>query len=147
MAWLNIMMATVWVAAYGWLIAKNPIAGIAAIGLPHLLVVFLTGLRPYLEHAGTEPGLFRNSRTRISGWLSTVYFFNNYHLERHLYPKVPCYNLPKVHQYLKSKGYFDLADSFVEQGGLSNLKYVTARFGYALAPPQTTRTTKKGLSN
>ncbi|MHB8545120.1 MAG: fatty acid desaturase family protein, partial [Leptospirales bacterium] len=147
MAWLNIVLATGWVAVYAWLIAMNPIAGMAAIGLPHLLVVLLTGLRPYLEHAGTEPELFRTSRTRVSSLLSTVYFFNNYHLEHHLYPKVPCYNLPKVHQYLKAKGYFEMANSFVEKGSLANFKYVTASFQYASSPSETPRTLDAPVAN
>lgn len=140
MAWLNILLATAWAGVYAWMISINPVAGLAAIALPHLLVVLLTGLRPYLEHAGTEPELFRTSRTRISPLLSTVYFFNNYHLEHHLYPKVPCYNLPRVHRYLKSKGYFEMANSFIEEGSLANLKYATARFQYASSPSETLRT-------
>lgn len=80
--------------------------GLVAIAIPHLLGLLYTGLRPYAEHGGTGPGLFLDARTRTSPFFSVLYFFNNYHLEYHLYPWVPCYRLPAVHRYLKGYGYF-----------------------------------------
>ena len=65
-----------------------------------------TGLRPYVEHAGTGAGPFRDARTRTSPFFSILYFFNNYHLEHHLYPWVPCYRLPAVHRYLERRVIF-----------------------------------------
>lgn len=42
-----------------------------------------------------------------AGWLARLVFFPhhvNYHLEHHLYPAVPHYNLPKVHTMLRQRG-------------------------------------------
>jgi fatty acid desaturase len=49
------------------------------------------------------------------GWLARLVFFPhhvNYHLEHHLYPAVPHYNLPRVHALLKERG--ALADAEVK---------------------------------
>ena len=47
------------------------------------------------------------TRTNSSPLLTLLYFGNNFHLEHHLYPGVPCYRLPAVHSHLKSLGVFD----------------------------------------
>ena len=130
LAWLNIVLSFSWVSIYAFVIYLEPVAGSLAILLPHMLGILYTGLRSYLEHAGTGVGQFRDSRTRLSPFFSVVYFFNNYHLEHHLYPKVPCYNLRSVHQFLKTRGYFDEANSFVERGVLHNYAYASGRFQY-----------------
>lgn len=130
LAWGNVLASTGWFTLYVWIIWRHPLAGFAAIGYPHILVVMFTGLRPYFEHAGTETNLFQSSRTRVSVFLSTSYFFNNYHLEHHLYPKIPCYNLPKVHRYLKGLGVFAAEKSLIERGGWKDFRYATKRFQY-----------------
>jgi beta-carotene hydroxylase len=108
----------------------DPLTGLVAIGAPHLLGFMYTGLRPYVEHAGTVPGPFRDARTRTSPFFSILYFFNNYHLEHHLYPWVPCYRLPAVHRYLERLGYFRDPDVAIEPGILAAYSHVTAQSRY-----------------
>lgn len=127
---LNLLLSLFWMGIYGGIIIRHPLAGILSVGLPLLLVTLLTGLRPYLEHAGTQKGLFSTSRTRTSPLLSLFYFFNNYHLEHHLYPKVPCYNLPRVHAWLGKAGILEKEGALVERGIATNLRYVTSRYQY-----------------
>jgi fatty acid desaturase len=129
-ACLNLTLSAVWCGIYAWIIYRAPIPGLLAIGVPHAFGILYTGLRSYLEHAGTGTGLFQNSRTRVSPFFSVLYFFNNYHLEHHLYPYVPCYRLPQVHRYLSELGYYAAASSFVERGVRHNYAYATGRFQY-----------------
>jgi fatty acid desaturase len=133
LACLNIALSAAWVGVYAWIAYQAPAAGTAAIAVPHLFGILYTGLRSYVEHAGTGTGLFQDSRTRISPFFSLVYFFNNYHLEHHLYPYVPCYRLPRVHAFLSARGYYAAAHSFVERGVWRNYAYATGRFQYPTA--------------
>jgi beta-carotene hydroxylase len=132
-AWLNILLSALWVGIYGWIIYHAPVAGASAIVVPHVFGNWYTGLRSYLEHAGTGTGLFRDSRTRISPFFSAAYFFNNYHLEHHLYPFIPCYRLPQVHRYLRDRGYYAAANAPVQRGIVRNYAFATGRFQYPTA--------------
>lgn len=62
------------------------------------------------EHAAVpnsnSPNMFENTRTTLSSWwerlcVSPVYV--NYHIEHHLLPSVPPYNLPLMHRWLVAK--------------------------------------------
>ena len=47
--------------------------------------------------------LFTSARTVVSNKFVSFFMCNlNYHLEHHLFPGVPCYNLPKVHALLSN---------------------------------------------
>ncbi len=129
----NLLVSGFWIALFGTLIYRHPVPGLLAIGLPLLLLTLLTGLRPYLEHAGTGKTLFTTSRTRTSPLLSAFYYFNNYHLEHHLYPRVPCYNLARVHRWLSLKGLLSGEGALIEKGFWNNLRYVTRRYQYPSA--------------
>ena len=73
--------------------------------VPLLISSHLTELRAVAEHGLTTRGnVFTATRSVLSNrWVS---FFNcniNYHLEHHLFPGVPWYNLPKVHRLLQEE--------------------------------------------
>ncbi len=86
----------------------------------------LTALQPVLrlraicEHGaprGTDSPLTAARSNRTSGsatnWLARALLFPhhvNYHLEHHLYPAVPHYNLPKLHALLVQKGALEGAE-------------------------------------
>jgi fatty acid desaturase len=107
LAGFNIACSLLWLSVYAVIAFFDPVTGLISIAIPHVLGLLYTGLRPYVEHAGTGPGLFLDARTRTAPFFSILYFFNNYHLEHHLYPSVPCYRLPAVHRFLKERGYLD----------------------------------------
>ncbi|MDP2251370.1 MAG: fatty acid desaturase, partial [Hydrogenophaga sp.] len=49
----------------------------------------------------------------VLNWLGRLVLFPhhvNHHLEHHLYPAVPHYHLPRLHQLLKEKGALDAAE-------------------------------------
>jgi fatty acid desaturase len=72
---------------------------------PMLVCVQVANLRGLAEHGMTTSGNeFLDARTvtpgrAISFWMCNI----NYHIEHHLYPAVPWYNLPKVHALLKDE--------------------------------------------
>lgn len=73
--------------------------------IPLLISAHLTELRAVAEHGLTTRGnVFTATRTVLSNqWLAFIMCNINYHLEHHLFPGVPWYNLPKVHQLLQDE--------------------------------------------
>jgi len=75
----------------------------------------LMRFRSILEHGmTTETGdAWRDARTNLGpGWLMWLIFPHNvhYHLEHHLYPSLPHYNLPKAHRALRAGGLLEGAE-------------------------------------
>ena len=69
----------------------------------------LLRLRAVLEHGAVTDQLsvLRSARTNLgSRWLMWFLFPHcvNYHIEHHLFPAIPFYNLPKCHELLSQKG-------------------------------------------
>lgn len=73
--------------------------------LPMILAAHLTEFRAVAEHGLTTRGnVFTATRTVVSNrFVSFVMCNINYHLEHHLFPGVPWYNLPKVHRLLQDE--------------------------------------------
>lgn len=78
--------------------------------LPYLTwFQFVLRVRNIAEHGATEQSEdpFRNVRTTFAGPLARLFvapYWVNYHLEHHMIMHVPCYNLPRLHGLLISKG-------------------------------------------
>jgi fatty acid desaturase len=70
--------------------------------IPLLIASFYGNVRGWAEHTLTAPGHpLTITRTVTSNPLFSFLNINlNYHLEHHLFPGVPWYNLPKVHRLL-----------------------------------------------
>jgi len=71
--------------------------------LPLLLAAQLTNLRSIAEHGLTTGGnSFVASRSVRSNAVVRYFLCNlNFHLEHHLFPAVPWYNLPRLHEVLR----------------------------------------------
>jgi fatty acid desaturase len=130
LAALNLGFLAFWLAVYGALAIRAPVTALVAIGLPLLLVIPFSGLRIYVEHAGTGLGIFRDSRSYVSPLYTVLFFGNNHHLEHHLYPTVPCYRLPAVHRLLESQGCYDRWGSPVDATVLGPVAHTTAASPY-----------------
>ena len=85
-----------------------------ALWLLPLATVFWTVLRirNIAEHALTErsDNPLRHARTTRTNWFTRTFlspYWVNYHVEHHAYMYVPCYNLPKLHQLFRDKGYVE----------------------------------------
>jgi fatty acid desaturase len=135
LAIFNLLSSLLWLTAYIAITVYEPLTGLVSIALPHVSSLLYTGLRPYLEHAGTDPGMFTNARTRTAPFFTVLYFFNNYHLEHHLYPSVPCYRLPSVHRWLKEGGYFEAHHAHIESGVLAAYAHAGANSTYPAGMP------------
>ncbi len=100
--------------------------------------VIIANIRGLAEHTQifheTPVNHLKSTRTTLTnGWIS--FFFNNqnYHLEHHLFPHVPWYNLPKVYEVLKNhyekkqaticKSYTDYMLGVLRYGPLKPLTY------------------------
>ena len=86
-------------------------------------------IRNISEHAAlvnylrTELSVARTTLTSSLGKFFIAPYWVNYHLEHHLFPSVPCYNLPIVHRLLKKQGYWSKAN--LEDGYYAVLKKIT----------------------
>jgi fatty acid desaturase len=69
---------------------------------PMMVAAQITGLRSIAEHGLTTGGSpFTASRSVLTNRLVSFFLCNlNYHLEHHLFPAVPWYNLPQLHGVL-----------------------------------------------
>lgn len=70
----------------------------------------VTRLRNIAEHAvvDTREDPFTHARTTLAGPLERLFiapYWVHYHGEHHVFMHVPCYNLPRAHRLLRSKGY------------------------------------------
>lgn len=118
------LIAAIFYLGYGW--------PFICLWLIPLLTVYqvLLRVRGILEHADVDAddGL-RNARTIVSRNSFAKFMLNphhvGYHLEHHLYPAVPHYNLPGLHQALALDGRFETA--LVETSYLQALRGLVTR--------------------
>ena len=130
LAWMNLGLLVFWLSAYAAIAVFHPRTVLFAIVLPILVLTPLSGLRGYVEHAGTDVGVFRDTRSYISPAYTWLLFGNNFHLEHHLYPGVPCYRLPAVHRFLRANGYFERWQSAIDATFLGPLLHTTGASQY-----------------
>jgi fatty acid desaturase len=73
--------------------------------IPLLIAGQLSNVRGLAEHGLMSTGNeFIDTRTVISNPFVSLMMCNlNYHLEHHLFPGIPWYNLPKIHELLKEE--------------------------------------------
>lgn len=74
--------------------------------IPMLFINTMVNIRGMSQHTllAEEFDLIRGTRTIISNRITRFFMCNeNYHLEHHLYPGVPWYNLPRLHEAIKDE--------------------------------------------
>lgn len=79
-------------------------------------------VRSYAEHGGT--GERPISRTTIAGFPERLFLYQvhfGYHFEHHVWPSIPENNLPRVHQLLKQRGFWDRHPDLVQGSGVMRL--------------------------
>jgi fatty acid desaturase len=133
MRWIarsNFALGLVAVAGYALIWHRSLWLGCTVMLVPYITLYVLSSMRAYIEHTGTVPGRYRDSRSYTSPIYTALFFGSNYHLEHHQYPAVPCYRLPELHRYLKELGVLDAAGVQVEQSFVGALRYTTGRFQY-----------------
>jgi fatty acid desaturase len=105
-----LMFAACWAAGSPWVYALWPLAYITTYML-------YSRIRNAAEHAVVpdlySPDPLQHTRTTYARWwerLTVAPNKVNYHLEHHLLPTVPPYNLKALHETLKAKGVYTEAD-------------------------------------
>ena len=126
----TIISVLFWLGMYGLIAYHRPDYFFIAIILPFLTALPATGLRIYVEHAGTHGGIYTNTRSYISPFWTFVMFGNNMHLEHHIYPTVPAYYLPRVHKFLASSGVYAEHGAHITEGVLAPLAFLGERYHY-----------------
>ena len=73
--------------------------------IPLFVAISFGNIRGWAEHTMTEPGndLIETRTVTSNKILSFLNINLNYHLEHHLYPTMPWYNLPKLHLLLQDE--------------------------------------------
>ncbi len=80
----------------------------------YMFTYFLSDLRPYLEHAGTDESKYTNARTFSSRALDFIFGGINYHLAHHLHPRVPTYRIARLQAWLETQENFQMQNRIVE---------------------------------
>jgi fatty acid desaturase len=88
-------MAAVWIAVF----ATFPIGVLLQVWLlPGILVGYISAVRALAQHAlthGDDP-LLASRSVQSNPVVSFLLLNENYHLEHHLFPEIPSYNLPRL---------------------------------------------------
>jgi fatty acid desaturase len=113
---LNFLFASLWLTAYIVVAIYDWRAGLFGIVFPSLALALLAGCQSYLDHAGLDDKQYSMAYSRASPFMSIIFFGANYHLEHHLYPKIPVYNLRKVHKILLDSGIYAKSNKALMSG-------------------------------
>lgn len=104
-----------------WAIAIGSWLPVMYVGLPTLYGAWLMPIYSLTQHAGMAEDVLDhrlNTRTVHMNWLNRFLYWNmNYHIEHHIFPMVPYYSLPAVHQEVKAempRPYNGLIDAYRE---------------------------------
>ena len=104
-----IFISRLWLCIYSSVIASSVMLQsfipLLLIGGPRLFGSWHFNMTGLLQHGGLDENVadFRlNTRTVYMNPISRFIYLNmNYHLEHHMFPAVPYYNLPALHELLK----------------------------------------------
>ncbi len=102
---LEVMCVAAMVAGAMWLPIPR---GLLLHGwlVPMLFINTLVNIRGMSQHTLLEEAsdTIRGTRSILTNQVTAFFMCNeNYHLEHHLYPGVPWYNLPRLHQVMKEE--------------------------------------------
>lgn len=86
-------------------LASRSILPLLLVGLPNLFGTWLMSLYGLTQHTGLAENVLDhrlNSRTFLTNIVNRFLYLNmNYHVEHHMFPLVPYYNLPSLHEIIK----------------------------------------------
>jgi len=102
-------VALIWCAIYAGVIGlcfyTQSILPLLYVGLPRIYGVWFIQLVALPQHAGLMDDVFDHRLDSRTFYLNPVgrfiYWNMNYHVEHHMYPLVPYYNLPALHALIK----------------------------------------------
>lgn len=117
----TLMWAVLWLSGNGWLY-------LLWLGAYFTTYQFCLRIRSIAEHSvvPNRNDNLKNTRTTYANFVERMLFAPhhvNYHAEHHLLMTVPSYNLPRMHQLLKARGYFE--NGLLEPNYLQIIKLAT----------------------
>jgi beta-carotene hydroxylase len=130
LAWENLILQTTALVVALTLTWHFPLPMLACYWAPFVVLYMYSGLRPFFEHAATDAGIPVDSRSRTSPLITFLEFGNNFHLEHHLYPNVPCYKLPRLHRELSALDFYKDNDVKLEPSFWKFAKYALSGSQY-----------------
>jgi fatty acid desaturase len=73
--------------------------------VPMVIVALITQVRAFAQHTLTDPTDPLLAARSMRPWrvVSFVMLHENYHLEHHLFPRIPSYNLPTLSRLIESR--------------------------------------------
>ena len=95
-------MSAAWIAAF----TLVPIPVLLQVWLiPGIVVGYVSAVRAVAQHALTDAHdpLLASRSVRSNPVVSFFLLNENYHLEHHLFPEIPSYNLPRLRELLRSR--------------------------------------------
>jgi beta-carotene hydroxylase len=128
LAAVNLLASAAFGAFYAYVCLRSRDAALA-LGALYLFGTVVSGLSPYVEHTGTLLGRGHDTRSARGWWWDVLTLGNNYHLEHHLYPTLPFYNLKAAHRYLVAQGYYT-PEKFVSNGVVDTYRYALGKYPY-----------------
>jgi fatty acid desaturase len=104
--WTARIHLAIYVAVIAWAIAIESILPLMYVGLPSFYGAWLYIITGLTQHAGLAEDVLDhrlNCRTVYMNPVVRFLYWNmNYHVEHHMFPMVPYYNLPALHEEMKA---------------------------------------------
>jgi fatty acid desaturase len=95
----------IYASVISWAVCSGSLLPLMYVGLPNVYGARLMVIYGYTQHAGLAEDVLDhrlNCRTVYMNRVNRYLYWNmNYHLEHHLFPLVPYYNLPALHAAIK----------------------------------------------
>ena len=103
--WEARVFIAVLVGVIAWAIASGSIVPLLFVGLPSFYGAWLVVFFGITQHAGLREDVLDHRLNTRTVYINPVFRFlylnMNYHVEHHMFPTVPYYNLPALHREIK----------------------------------------------
>jgi fatty acid desaturase len=126
----NVFAQVFWISLYVMIFMSDVRLGLCLVLLPHIATAFISAAIVFMQHADTGQLPSDNARSHSSPWTTSLMGGSNFHLEHHLYPRVPCWRLPSVHAWLKKTTWADANPLKVEPRFWLGFTYFRGRHRY-----------------
>jgi fatty acid desaturase len=105
--WLSRLYVGIFLAIVAVCIVTHTVSAAMFVVLPRFYGGFLTQLFNITQHAGLAEDMRDHRLNTRTFYMNPVFRFlymnMNYHIEHHMFPMVPFYNLPKLHGLIKDE--------------------------------------------
>jgi fatty acid desaturase len=107
MIWLSRLYLLVFVSFVAWAAAIHSFLPLMYVWFPRFYCGWHLQMCTLMQHAGLAENVRDhrlNTRTVLMNPVNRFLYLNmNYHIEHHMFPMVPYYNLPKLHELIKDQ--------------------------------------------